>query len=159
MGTLPKIIHPDFGTKLLIRKVLRVSDDINLEFKRQASLYGTASAISAESKRNVRRLKDELEAVKSRIRRAATHKHSDSRLTKDFMQAVFMRKKSYKRKMEELNEAIYYEDLITGLLRALEHKKDALVGLGANYRHELPDELRMLSSEMKRRRSQRKKGD
>jgi hypothetical protein len=145
-----KIIHPKDDHRVVVREVLRISDDLNSEFRRQAELYGRVSRFSADAKRRVRDLKNELEIVSARIRKIVSAR-ADSRLTKDEMQAMLIRKKSYMQKWRELNDAIYHEDMISGLLRALEHKKDALVGLGANYRHELPDELRMLSKEVRRR--------
>jgi hypothetical protein len=113
-------------------------------------LYGRLSWFSAEAKKSVRDLKNELEVVSAGLRKLISRK-SDARVTKDEMQAALMRKKAYRRKLRQLNDAVYHEDLIQGLLRAMEHKKDALVGLGANYRHELSDELRMVNKKLKRR--------
>lgn len=145
------VIHPKDDFRLVVREVLKIGDDLNVEFRRQASLYGRVSWFSAQAKKRVRDIKNEFEIVSARLRKIIS-RHADSRITKDEMQAALIRKKAYRKKQGELNDAVYHEDIISGLLRALEHKRDSLVGLGANYRHELPDELRMLSKELNRRR-------
>ena len=148
-----EIVPPKDNFMVVVRDVLHISDDLNHEFRRQPELYGRISWFSAEAKRKVRDLKNEIEILSARIRKFAVAR-ADSRLTKDEMQAILIRKKSYRAKQRELSDAIFHEDMVSGLLRAIEHRKDSLVGLGANYRHELPDELRMLSKEMQRKRKQ-----
>jgi len=151
---VPEVVRPKDDFRIVVRQVLKIGDDLNVEFRRQAELYGRMSWFSAEAKRNVRELKNELEVVSAGLRKLISRK-SDSRVTKDEMQAALMRKKAYRRTLKRLNDALYHEDLVQGILRALEHKKDALVGLGANYRHELPEELRLLQQRLKKRNERR----
>ena len=143
------IVPPKYDMRLVIGQVLNIGDNINDEFMRQAVLYARVGFYSAQAKHKVRRLKNELEVVSASIRKNIAQRRG-VRLTKDEMHYKVIRKKRYCQKQRELEKAIYDEELISVMLRALEHKKDALVGLGANYRQELNGELKMLRRKLNR---------
>lgn len=151
MTIVPKVLYPKDDYRIVVRQVLRVGDDLHSQFKAQAMLYGRVAHFSAQAKRHVRELKSEIDVLAAKLRKIITRR-SGRRLTKDEMSAALTRKKSYRLKQKQLNDAVYHEDIISGLLRALEHKKDCLTQLGAASRHEMPDELRMLERELKKRR-------
>lgn len=155
MNKKPSVVHMDDDYRIVVKKVLSISDDLDSEFRRQAMLYGRVSRFHAEAKKAVREVENQMEIVKSRLRKFITAR-AISRLTKDDIQAKLVMKKSYRRKLEELNDAIYHENLMGGLLKAVDQRKDMLVGLGANYRHDGGGgELTMLKKELRDRTRRR----
>lgn len=142
------IVPPKSNWRVLIHHVTRVGSDLDVEFRRQAELMGKAGYFNAQAKRRVRQLRQELEVISARLRKRI--RLSEGKMTKDEMHYAVERKKLYRNKMRELDEAIYQEDLLKGLLNSLEHKKDMLVQLGAASRKGLPDELRALSESLGR---------
>lgn len=149
-----EIVGPKEDWRVVIHQTLRISDDLNFEFRRQAPLVGRAGFFNAQAKRKVRKLKTELEVLSARLRKRI--KRTNGSLTVDAMRAAVHRKKSYQRKLNELEEAQYEEDLIQGLLKALDHKKECLVQISANSRKEMPEELRSVIDDL-RGRARRKK--
>jgi hypothetical protein len=145
------VLPPKDDYRVTIDKILSIGSDLDIEFRRQAGLYGRTSWYSSAAKRRVRHLKNQLEVITSKIRRKIRLRYRATRMTKDAINDMVIRKKAYVKVYNELEEAIHNEEIITGMLRALEHKKDMLVGLGANYRHQMPEELRLLSDELKKR--------
>lgn len=144
------VLPPEEDFRVTIEKILSIGD-IDKEYRRQAELYGRTSWYSAQAKRRVRRLKNRLEVVSARVRRKIRIRRRSTRLTKEELNDQVLRKKSYVRAYNELEEAIYHEEVISGMMRALEHKKEMLIGLGANYRHQMPEELRLLTESLKKR--------
>lgn len=138
-----EIVPPKNDWRILIHEVLRVGDNLDAEFRRQAYLVGRAGFFSAQAKQRVRQLKNELEVVSARLRKRIRLKRG--KLTNDEMRYAVELKKAYRDKQRELETAMYEDDMLKSMLNALEHKKDCLVQLGANARHELPDELRLLA--------------
>ena len=144
-----EIVSPSNDWRVLIHQVLKVGDNLDKEFRRQALLVGRASFFNAQAKRRVRQLKTELEVLSARLRKRIRLR--EGKLTRDEMHYAVERKKAYREKCRELEEAIYQEDLIKGMLTALDHKKDCLVQLGAASRVDMPDELRMLAKTVRKR--------
>jgi sigma54-dependent transcription regulator len=138
-----EIVPPKADWRLVINKTLDIGHNLDFEFRRQARLMGRVAFFNASAKRRTRQLKAEIEVLSARLRKQITLREG-RRLTKDEMHYAVERKKVYRAKQRELEEAIYQEDLIKGMLNALEHKKDCLVQLGAASRLEMSDELRAL---------------
>ena len=144
-----KFIPPRDDWRIVISKVLKVGTDLDNEFRHHAVLMGRASWFHADSKKRVRRLKRELDVLSARLRRRI--RLSQGKLTNPEMDAAVERKKVFALKRQELEEAMYHDDLISGLVKALDYKKDCLVQISANARRELPDELRALADSLNRR--------
>jgi hypothetical protein len=144
-----EVVPPKNDWRVVIHQALRVGDDLDSEFRRHAELMGKAAYYSAMAKKRVRRLKSELELLSAQLRKSIRKRLSS--LTVDEMKAAVVRKKRYQQKIHELEEAQYHEDLVSGILTALQYKKDCMVQISANSRKELPEELRALSESLKRR--------
>ena len=144
-----EVVPPKNDWRVVIHQALWVGDDLDSEFRKHAELMGKAGYYTATAKKKVRSIKNELELLSAQLRKSIRKRASS--LTVDEMKAAVIRKKRYQQKIHELEEAQYNEDLVSGILKALEHKKDCLVQLSANSRKELPEELRALSESLKRR--------
>jgi hypothetical protein len=146
-------------TKLLVRQVIHVGDDLQREFKRQAGLYAWVSGMYAEAKKQSRVSKYELGVLSAQLRKKISLKFKGQRLTVADINGHIERNKKYVIKQKKLIDAEYNEDMLQGLVRALEHKREALMSLGANARHDMDGELRLLSKSIKHRVRNRMRDD
>lgn len=144
-----KIVVPKKDWRVLIHQVLRVGDNLDFEFRRQAFLMARAGYFHAQARNRVRILKQQLEVLSARLRKRI--RLAEGELTKDEMHYAVERRKVYQAKQRELNDAIYQEDLLKGLITALDHKKDCLVQIGAASRVQLNDELRALAKDLEKK--------
>lgn len=146
----PEIVAPRGDARLKVEEICAVGSDLNVEFRKQAGLYAYVSYNHAQAKSSVRLLETELELLtamfSSKARRLASL--TGERLTKDQVNNKVIIQSKYQQLLNRLEDARLVEDQLWGLAKALEHKRDALVGLSANYRHELPGELRMMAKNL-----------
>ena len=143
---IPKIVPPEGEAELNVDKIVRIGTDIDREFKRQAALYAWVSNNYALASSNVRQLKNEMELLVAGLSAAARDslkKAGENKPVKEQVYNWVIEQKKYQEKFGDLENAKLVEDQLQGLLRALDHKRDALVGLGANYRAEMAGELSM----------------
>ena len=111
------------------------SHDLDTVLSEQASLYSYYSGLMAAAKRKLGSLEANLNRLSGSVR-SSLKKGSSVKLTaKDLDDLVFC-DEEYISKNDEVIEATFHYDVLKGLCRALEHKKDMLVQLSSNRRAE-----------------------
>ena len=133
--------------RLVVEQVVQIGEDLNAEFKQQAWLYAYVSVSWAAAKSKVRRIKNELELLTAQLSNKARKALSSDgeRATREQITSWVIVQTEYQELIRKLDKAELLEDQLQGVVRALEHKRDALVGLSANMRHEMPGELRSMA--------------
>lgn len=109
--------------------------DLDTELSRQASLYSYYSGLMAASKKKLGSLDADLNRLSGTVRSNLKRGSSVKLTAKDLDDLVFC-DEDYISKNEEVIEANFHYDVLKGLCRALEHKKDMLVQLSSNRRAE-----------------------
>jgi len=132
--------------------VVSVSNDLNKEFREQSAWYSRATTLHARIKRLVRLREAKLELITAQLRnefRIKIAKKDGNRATKEQLESYVITHPNYREVLSSLHKAQFKEDVLHGVVRALEHKRDALVGLSANMRKEMDPELRALTKALK----------
>ena len=148
---LPGVVPIVESGEIIVEEIIEIGDDINEEFKRQARNYAYISGVYAKATSNARRIKNELRLLTAELNggaRAAMKEEGETKPTKDQLADWVVKRKDFIEKQNQLEDALLVEDQMNGLVEALKHKKDMLVGLGANYRQEISDELRMMGKKL-----------
>jgi hypothetical protein len=110
-------------------------NEMEREMSQQASMYSYYHGLMASAKHELNDLQTDVQSLISQLR--AGHKTGSSvKLTaKDLDDLVFSDEK-YVQAQKNLNEASFRYDVLKGLCRALEHKKDMIVQMSSNRRAE-----------------------
>ena len=151
---LPDLTGYDKDVTFDLSDMYEVSDDLDLEFRRQTELVGKAGWFYSRARRKTRLMKARLALMEARLKDHIRFK-AKGRMSKDAVDSAMIKRKEYQHALKRYNRAIYRQDLFENILSALDHKKNSLMSLGATQRKELPDELRALSESLRHRMSKR----
>lgn len=143
----PTILPIKRSSEIDIEAIVKVGDDLDLEFRRQAGYYAWIATVYAEAKARTRLQKAELELFESRATNSI--RETTPGLTVGDVKSRVITSPKYRTKLSELHEAQRYEDILRGFVGALDQKKDMLVQLGANSRNELDPELRLMAKKLR----------
>jgi len=131
-----------------LNKILDVGDDINDELNRQASLTAFVANHEAAVKAYLKKKENELEVREAQLRKKFwdTRRYSDrtghtGKPTAPDVSAWIARQRSIISIKEDIRHAQFLVDRIKGVNKALDHKMNSLIGLGANYRVEMKEHL------------------
>lgn len=151
---ITEVVPMEGKASLVVERVIQIGEDLNVEFKRQAGLYAYVAVSHAAAKSRVRRAKNELELLTAQLSNKARKALSTNgeRATREQITSWVVTQADYQEQVSKLDKAELLEDQLQVVVRALEHKRDALVGLSANYRKELPGELRSMATALTERR-------
>lgn len=115
-------------------------DALDVEWCKQASLFGEYCVLQAEARRQIDTLKEGMEVKAAGLGlkiRACPSQFGLDKVTEASVQAVILLDKNYAEQLGQLHNAQYEYDVITAAVRALDHKKSALENLvrlqGQNY--------------------------
>ena len=129
-----------------VEDIVRIGPDLDAEFRRQAATYARVGQKLADARADTRRLKSEFDLVYAQL-------YNDEENTGgvELRKQWVIVQKAYQAKDKQLRDAQYVEDSMQAVVRAMEHKRDALMNLGANSRHEMDPETRILVEHVKKR--------
>jgi|TARA_R110002020_G_scaffold8063_4_gene33136 hypothetical protein len=105
------------------------------EMSKQASIYSYYYGLMSLAKKMVNDRSTQLDEYSSLFRKTAKGNSSVKLTAKDLDDLVFSDER-YNTKQLYLNEATFKYEMLKGLVRSLEHKRDMLVQLSSNKRAE-----------------------
>ena len=143
----PTIKPPKATSEIDIEAIINIGDDLDREFRRQASFRAWIGTVHAESKARTRLNKAELELLKSKLTNKI--RRNVKGLTVSDVEARVISSTKYRSKQEELHFSQKYEDTLRGMIEALDTKRDMLMQLGANSRVEMNPEMRLMAKKKK----------
>jgi hypothetical protein len=146
---LPSIKPYNKGSELDIESMIRVGNDLDFEFRRQAGNYAWVSTVYAEAKDKSRRLKAELELLEAKLNKSI--RKNGEKLTVSDVNARVISHSKYVLTQDELFKAQHYEDILRGFVFALDAKKDMLQQIGAASRQEMDPELRLMAKKLRQK--------
>ena len=110
-------------------------NQIETEMAHQASMYSYYHGLMASAKHEYNDLNTDVNALTAKLR--AGHKNASSvKLTAKDLDDLVMSDEAYIKASKDLNEASFRYEILKGLCRALEHKKDMIVQMSSNRRAE-----------------------
>lgn len=109
--------------------------DLDNELSRQASIFSYYSGLMSAAKRQLADLEADLNRLSGTVRSTLKRGSSVKLTAKDLDDLVFC-DAEYISQNEQVNQASFRYDVLKGLCRALEHKKDMLVQISSNRRAE-----------------------
>jgi len=109
--------------------------EVENEMFRQASIYSYYYGIMSAAKRDMNDLSGDVVRLLAKLRSGYKHSATGKLTAKDLDDLVFA-DESYQTAQDEVNEATFKYELLKGLVRALEQKKDMLQQVSANKREE-----------------------
>lgn len=139
---LPTILPMKRDSEIDIDTIIKVGDDLDLEFRHQAGYYAWIATVYADAKAKTRTLKAEIELFEAV--QTTQIREQFSGLTVGDVKAKIIINPKYQIKLKKLHESQHYEDIVQGFVRALDSKRDMLVQIGANSRQENDPEFRMM---------------
>jgi len=104
-------------------------NELDSEWVRQPRIFEKICRMSSRAKREVEHCKNVLEALKAEkasIIRKNPGKHGLLKITDKAIEAAILEDKEYLSAVTRAMDAKYQSDVLTGAVRALEHKKDSL---------------------------------
>lgn len=105
------------------------------EMSQQPSMYSYYHGLMASAKHEYHDLQTDVNALTAKLR--AGHKNASSvKLTAKDLDDLVMSDEAYITASKDLNEASFRYEVLKGLCRALEHKKDMIVQMSSNRRAE-----------------------
>jgi hypothetical protein len=112
-------------------------DEFNIdnEMLRQASIYSYYYGLMSAAKKQMNDLDADVVRLSSKLRSGYKHSATGKLTAKDLDDLVFA-DESYQMALTEVNDATFKYELLKGLVRALEQKKDMLQQVSANKREE-----------------------
>lgn len=113
---------------------LSISDDLDAEFKHQASFFANWGFRHAHAEDEARRAEEDLELVFAGLYRAYKKKYPDSKETE--AKSYVKKHKDHKAAMVKFQRAKMVRDIMKIAVRAFEIRRDMLIQLGANRRQE-----------------------
>ena len=109
--------------------------DIEAEMMKQGTIFAYYNGLAAKAKREFNFIHTEVNRLISDLR--STHKQeSKIKLTAKDLDDLVNIDEDYQKTLSEMNEASFKYEILKGLCRALEQKKDMLVQLSSNQRAE-----------------------
>ena len=109
--------------------------EVENEMFRQASIYSYYYGLMCMAKKMVNERSLQLTRYQSQLRKAAKFE-SSTKLTAKDLDDLVLSEDQYQARQTLLDEAIFKYELLKGLVRALEQKKDMLQQVSANKREE-----------------------
>jgi len=110
-------------------------NEMETEMSLQPSMYSYYHGLMASAKHEHNDLQTDVNALTAKLR--AGHKNTSSvKLTAKDLDDLVMSDESYITASKDLNEASFRYEVLKGLCRALEHKKDMIVQMSSNRRAE-----------------------
>ena len=110
-------------------------NEIETEMSQQPSMYSYYHGLMASAKHEHNDLQTDVNALTAKLR--AGHKNASSvKLTAKDLDDLVMSDEAYITASKDLNEASFRYEVLKGLCRALEHKKDMIVQMSSNRRAE-----------------------
>ena len=110
-------------------------NEMEREMAHQPSMYSYYHGLMASAKHEHNDLQSDVNALTAKLR--AGHKNASSvKLTAKDLDDLVMSDEAYITASKDLNEASFRYEVLKGLCRALEHKKDMIVQMSSNRRAE-----------------------
>lgn len=109
---------------------------IDQEMMRQATLYSYYYGLMSVAKREMKYIQIEIDESMASLRREAKNNTVKKLTAKDLDDIVFSNE-DIREKQKKLNDATFKYELLKGLVRSLEQKKDMLQQVSANKREEI----------------------
>jgi hypothetical protein len=110
-------------------------NEMEREMAHQPSMYSYYHGLMASAKHEHNDLQTDVNALTAKLR--AGHKNASSvKLTAKDLDDLVMSDEAYITASKDLNEASFRYEVLKGLCRALEHKKDMIVQMSSNRRAE-----------------------
>ena len=110
-------------------------NEMEREMAHQPSMYSYYHGLMASAKHEHNDLQTDVNALTAKLR--AGHKNASSvKLTAKDLDDLVMSDEAYITASKDLNEASFRYEVLKGLCRALEHKKDMIVQMTSNRRAE-----------------------
>jgi len=110
-------------------------NEMETEMSKQPSMYSYYHGLMASAKHEHNDLNTDVNALTAKLR--AGHKNASSvKLTAKDLDDLVMSDEAYITASKDLNEASFRYEVLKGLCRALEHKKDMIVQMSSNRRAE-----------------------
>ena len=109
--------------------------DIDEEMMRQASLYSYYYGLMCAAKKSMNDLDADLTRLSAKLR-SGYKSSATGKLTAKDLDDLVLADDSYRAAQQEVNDATFKYELLKGLVRALEQKKDMIVQVSANKREE-----------------------
>lgn len=135
---------------------LTISDDLDTEFMRQASYFAHWAFRHARAEDSVRKHEEFVDLQFAQLYAAHKEKHPDS---KENESKSFVRKsQQYKVAVKSMQGAKLARDILKAAVRAFEMRRDMLIQLGANRRHEYEGSPSITSTESANAALRRKTG-
>lgn len=134
--------------RVVVEEIVTISDDFNTEYRRQASNYAYVAGLHARAKVRTVVLKNQLKLLTAQLRGKARAELKAEKPNKDTVDDWVTTRSAFQKKQRELEEATGLEEELGAVVEALEHKREALMGLGANYRKEMDPELRLMAERL-----------
>ena len=110
--------------------------NIDDEMQRQASLYSYYHGLMIAAKKMVNDLDADLTRLSAKLR-SGYKRSSTTKLTAKDLDDLVLADDSFVVAQKEVNEATFKYELLKGLVKALEQKKDMLQQVSANKREEI----------------------
>ena len=122
--------------KDISNSLLKFDDNmVDTEMTRQAAIYSYYHGLMSLAKKRVGDMQTDMTRFASELRKTVKEESVGKMTAKDLDDAVLSHP-SYFDKMTEVNEMNFRFELLRGLVRALEQKKDMLQQVSANRREE-----------------------
>jgi hypothetical protein len=109
--------------------------EVENEMVRQASIYSYYYGLMSMAKKMVNERSTQLTRYTAQLRKTAKNGSTTKLTAKDLDDLVFS-DDQYQERQVLLNEATFKYELLKGLVRALEQKKDMIIQVSANKREE-----------------------
>lgn len=109
--------------------------DIDEEMMRQASLYSYYHGLMCAAKKSMNDLDADLTRLSAKLR-SGYKSSATGKLTAKDLDDLVLADDSYRAAQQEVNDSTFKYELLKGLVRALEQKKDMIVQVSANKREE-----------------------
>jgi predicted nucleotide-binding protein len=110
-------------------------NQIELDMSNQASVYSYYHGLMASAKHELDDIRSDLTTLVAKLR-AGHRSASSTKLTAQNLDDLVFSDEAYDVAQKQLNEASFRYEVLKGLCRALEHKKDMLVQMSSNRRAE-----------------------
>ena len=121
-----------------IEAICEIGEDLDKAFREQPGLRAWLGGCYVQAVDTTRRKKNQLAVLRAELSDKA-RRVLEGRLNKDQIEHYVIQRKEYQAVQSELFDAEHIEDMLDSGLKALEHRRDALVALSANMRREWED--------------------
>lgn len=123
--------------KVIADELLNIDpDNLDIEMSTQPKLYSYYHTLMVSSKKNLADTTNKLEQVKALVRKNSKKLELTKKLTAKDLDDIVTSDNEVIQLSSEVNNLEFKYELLKGLVKALEHKKDMIIQISANKREE-----------------------